>query len=49
MRFLWERRRPWGVREVGGLLGLLILLDYDLGSAMASGILPLVQNYGTPW
>ena len=49
MKFLWERRQPWTVRETGGLLGLLILLDYCLGAALTGGIVPLpIQSYGLP-
>jgi hypothetical protein len=51
VKFLWERRGPSRLRIAGGLLALFILLDYDydLGSAMTSGVIPLVQNYGMPW
>jgi hypothetical protein len=49
VKFLWERRGPSRLRIAGGLLALFILIDYDLGSAMISGVIPLVQNYGMPW
>jgi hypothetical protein len=48
-KFLWERRRRSRVSVLAGVLGLLVLLDYDIGSAMTSGIIPLVQNFGKPW
>jgi len=48
-QFLWERRRHFGVYELTALLALLVTLDYDIGNAMTSGLLPLIQNYGKPW
>lgn len=49
MRFLWESRLRWGAREYAILLALLIVLDYDIGTAMRDGLLPLTQSYGRPW
>ncbi len=49
MRFLWEARQRWGVREYALLLAILVMLDYDVGTAMSDGLLPLTQNYGKPW
>lgn len=50
MTFLWEKRGwDWNVREWGLLLAVLVMLDYEVGSAMASGIIPLVRNFGGPW
>lgn len=48
-KFLWERRRRPTLRDVTGTLVIFVVLDYDVGNAMVSGILPLVQNYGSPW
>jgi len=48
-QFLWERRWRFGVYELAALLALLVMLDYEIGNAMTSGLLPLVQSYGKPW
>lgn len=48
-KFLWEGRRSWGVREYALLLAILVMLDYEIGTAMRDGLLPLAQRYGTPW
>lgn len=46
--FLWHRRR-WGVREYALLLAILVVLDYDVGSALTDGLLQRIQLYGGGW
>jgi len=47
VKFLWERPRLT-VGRVAAVLGMLVLLDYDIGAAMVSGMLPLVRIFGGP-
>jgi hypothetical protein len=43
--FLWERPRFFTVRNIALILAALVMLDYDIGQAMADGLLPQITPF----